>query len=156
MRVAIIAVMLLATQLAFAADEQPATPATAPSIEDAAAVVDSFHAALTKGDRDAALAVMADEVGIFEQGWVERSKAEYASHHLASDSEFSKAVTSAQTARTGAIVGDLAYVATESKTTGRYKDKDVDVIALETMVLRRTESGWRIVHIHWSSRKAKE
>jgi ketosteroid isomerase-like protein len=31
----------------------------------------------------------------------------------------------------------------------------VNSITLETMVLRRDADGWRIVHIHWSSRKPK-
>jgi ketosteroid isomerase-like protein len=135
---------------------RPASATTDPPVEEAAAVVDAFHAALTKGDRDAALALLDDDVRIFEQGWVERSKAEYAAHHLESDAEFAMAVSSAQTTRTGTIVGDLAYVATESASKGKFKDKDVDAISIETMVLRLSESGWQIVHIHWSSRKAKE
>ena len=125
-------------------------------IAEAAAIVEAFHAALAKGDTGAALGLLDDDVTIFEQGWVERSKAEYASHHLQSDAEFSRFVTSKQTAQSGAVVGDLAYVTTESTVTGKYKDKDVDLVSIETMVLKRAEPGWRIVHIHWSSRKAKE
>lgn len=122
----------------------------------AAKSVDAFHAALAKGDRDAALALLAEDIQIYEQGWVERSKAEYASHHLGSDMEFSAAVSSAQTARSGAVIGDMAYVVTEKRMTGKFNDKNIDSISLETAVLRRVEGNWRIAHVHWSSRDAKK
>jgi hypothetical protein len=122
--------------------------------EEAALVADAFHAALQKGDRGAALAALDDSVQIYEQGWVENSKAEYADHHLGADMKFAAATTSRQTARNGSLVGDLAFVTTESAN-GTFEAKPVDTINLETMVLRRSEKGWRIVHIHWSSRKPK-
>ena len=60
-------------------------------------VVEQFHQSLERGKAEAALAVLADDVMIYEQGWVEKSKAEYAEHHLASDIEFSKAVKTSTT-----------------------------------------------------------
>lgn len=138
------------------AGPQPAVPEENAAIEDAARTVDAFHDALVKGDRQAAQALLDDQVQIYEQGWVERAKAEYVAQHLPSDAEFSAATTRAQTARSGVIVGDLAYVASEGEVTGTFKGKAIDSITLETMVLRREQSGWRIVHIHWSSRDAKK
>jgi ketosteroid isomerase-like protein len=125
------------------------------AFEAAANIIDAFHAALAKGDRNAALALLGEDLQIYEQGWVERSKGEYAAHHLASDIEFSAAVSSAQTARSGAVVGDMAYVITERRMTGKFNDKNIDSISLETVVLRRIGGGWHIAHIHWSSRDAK-
>jgi ketosteroid isomerase-like protein len=49
-------------------------------------------------------------------------------------------------------MGDLAWVASEASLSGNVSDKPVNVIGTETIVLRRTLAGWRIVHIHWSSR----
>ena len=138
------------------AEPPPAAPERTAAIEDAGRTVDAFHDALTKGDRQAAQALLDDKVQIFEQGWVERSKAEYAAHHLESDAAFSAATTSAQTARSGMILGELAYVTSEGKVSGTFKGKFIDSITLETMVLRRAPDGWRIVHIHWSSRDAKK
>jgi len=126
------------------------------AFEAAAKVIDAFHVALAKGDRDAALALLGDDIQIYEQGWVERSKAEYAAHHLASDIEFSAAVSSVQTARGGAVADDMAYVTTETRVTGKFNDKAVDSISLGTFVLHREAGTWRIVHIHWSSRNAKK
>jgi hypothetical protein len=35
--------------------------------------------------------------------------------------------------------------------TGTYKEKPIDRVTAETMVLRRIGKQWKIVHIHWSS-----
>ena len=51
---------------------------------------------------------------------------------------------------------DLAWVITRSRTTGTYREKTIDLVGTETMVLRRTADAWHIVHIHWSSRAAKK
>ncbi len=67
-----------------------------PSYADAATAsdtVDAFHAALQHGDKEAALAILAPDVTIFESGHVERSRAEYADRHLAGDIEFAKAIS---------------------------------------------------------------
>ena len=138
-----------------AAEQQDATSEN-PQLSEIADVVDAFNRALVTGDKTAALALLDDDVSIFEQGWVERSKSNYASEHLESDVEFSKAVTSTRTARSGSIVGDLAYLTTEGKFNGRFKDKDVNQVSIETMVLKKVQDQWRIVHIHWSSRKIQE
>ncbi len=119
---------------------------------EAAAVVDGFHAALGRGDTAAALQLLAADALIYEEGGAERSRQEYASHHLAADAAFSQAVTSTRSRRIGRAVGDMAWIASEGRTTGRFRDRDVDRLSAETMVLRREGGHWRIVHIHWSSR----
>lgn len=120
------------------------------------AVVEAFHAALGRGDKDAALALLASNVQIYEQGYVERSKAEYASHHLASDMEFSQAVKSETNDVAVVDEGNLAYVVRQGTTKGEFKGKPVDTINLETMVLQRMDGSWKIVHIHWSLRKVEK
>ncbi len=132
------------------------TQALDPATSDAAAVVDRFHGALKSGDLDAAAALLDDKALIFESGGVERSKAEYASHHLPADAAFSKAVPGVITARAGGSAAGFAWVATESRTTGSFNGKPLDRLSTETMVLRQTGSAWKIVHIHWSSAAAKE
>lgn len=117
----------------------------------AAAVVDAFHDALQRGDTKAALGLLSDGALIFEAGGVERGQAEYASHHLAADAAFSQAVPGTITRRAGEAAGDIAWIATEGRTTGTYKGNPIDRRTVETMVLRRAEEGWKIIHIHWSS-----
>lgn len=125
--------------------------AVAPAARPATAVVDAFHAALHRGDTKAAQSYLSDDALIYEAGGVERGKQEYASHHLGADAAFAKAVPSTITRRAGEAVGNIAWVATEGRTAGTYKDKAVDRITTETMVLRRRGASWKIVHIHWSS-----
>ena len=122
------------------------------SVRAPAAAVDAFHAALRRGEPEAALALVADDALVFEDGRIERTKAEYALHHAAADAAFSKAVPSKRLSRSGHASGQLALVASESRTRGRFRGQDVDRIMVETMVLRRDPAGaWKIVHIHWSS-----
>lgn len=127
----------------------------APAAQQAATVVEGFHAALERGDTRAALSFLDEKAVIYESGGVERSRAEYASHHLAADAAFTKAVPSKVVRRTGEAVGNVAWIATEGRTTGTYKDEAVDQLTTETVVLRRTGGAWKIIHIHWSSAAAK-
>ena len=135
----------------------PAAPAgtAAEAPGSPAAAVDSFHAALAAGDRQAALSALDARVAIFESGGAEMSREEYASHHLESDMQFSRAVSTKVVDRQSHAAGDAAWVLTRTHTTGRFRDRDVDADGVETMVLRREGGQWRIVHVHWSSRARK-
>ena len=139
--------------IAHPAHERSTAPASALSSAagSAAAVVDRFHEALRRGETQAAAALLADDALIFEAGGAERTKAEYAAHHLLADAAFSRSVSATVTRRNGSANGALAWVATEGRTTGTYQGKPLDLDTAETMILRRTGNGWRIFHIHWSS-----
>lgn len=113
--------------------------------------VSAFHEALAVGDRDAALARLDPEVVIFEGGGAEMSRDEYAHHHLAGDMEFSAAVTTEVTDRRSTVDGDVAWVTSRTRTRGTFREREIDLVGTETMVLRRGDDGWKIVHVHWSS-----
>ncbi|HYE44575.1 MAG TPA: DUF4440 domain-containing protein [Caulobacter sp.] len=125
-----------------------------PAAGDPAAAVADFHGALARGDGEAAAALLAEEAVIFEEGHVERSRAEYVAGHLPADMKFSAAVPATVTSRKTTLAGDMALVLTEGAMRGAYNGKAVDRISIETVVLRRGPGGWRIVHIHWSGRPA--
>lgn len=133
----------------------PGLVALAPSASEAAATIDAFHGALSRGDQAAAAAFIAADALIYESGGVERSKAEYAAHHLAADAAFARATKRTVTRRTGHVSDGLAWIATESTTVGSYKDRAINSVSTETMVLRREDAAWRIAHIHWSSANVK-
>lgn len=137
------------------AQENAATVTLGPAARPAASIVDRFHAALRRGDTAGALAMLAPEVLIYEGGRAERDRAEYAAHHLGADAAFSQAVPGKLTRRTGWSAGNVAWVASEGRTTGSFRGRAIDSTTKESMVLRRTPAGWRIVHIHWSSADAK-
>lgn len=137
--------------------QSPAAPVVdvrSPAAGEAAAIVDVFHAALQRNDVNGAIALLSEDVVIFEAGRVERSKAEYAAHHAPADAAYSAAVPSTLLRRTATAEAGSAWIVSETRATGRYKDKAVDQLSTETMMLRKDPAGWRIVHIHWSSRAA--
>lgn len=120
-------------------------------VKSATDAVDAFHKALKDGDSTQALALLADDVLIYEGGYAETSKAEYASHHLKADMAFLKGVKQSVSARAAQANGDVAWVTSQGETTGTYKDKTIDSVSTETILLRRTDGQWKVVHIHWSS-----
>ncbi len=129
-----------------------AAGAVAAEATDAAAAVDAFHAALKAGDTAGALTFLDPAVMIFEEGGAERSRDEYASHHLASDAAFAAASEATLVQRSGWADGDIAWITSEGRTTGQVNGRAVDRLTAETMLLKRHADGWRIHHIHWSSR----
>ncbi|OHT18826.1 nuclear transport factor 2 family protein [Edaphosphingomonas haloaromaticamans] len=150
---------LLAAAPAFAHDQTPAAAPRAviaePAARDAGEVVTAFHAALARGDQTAAASLLADDALIYESGGVERTKAEYASHHLPADAAFAKGTKRSVTRTTGNATGVVAWIASESTVTGTYKKRAINSRSTETMILRRENGVWRIAHIHWSSANAK-
>lgn len=119
------------------------------------AVVDAFGKALAAGDTAAALNLLDPAVTILESGGVERSRDEYAAHHLGADAAFLRDATVTPVWRTARAHGALAWVGSESRVAAVSKGKPVKLMSTETMVLSQTPDGWRIVHIHWSSRPDK-
>lgn len=117
--------------------------------------VAAFHDALATGDKTKALALLAPEVAIYEAGYVERSRDEYAHHHLGGDMEFAKTTTRKVLRQSERIDGNTAIVWEETETTGSARGKPVHAFGTGTMVLEKKGDGWAIVHVHWSSRKAK-
>jgi ketosteroid isomerase-like protein len=151
-----VSIAVLVATPAFAQDHAHSHTQAAGSVAaeatDAAMAVDAFHAALKAGDTAGALTWLAPDVMIFEEGGAERSRDEYASHHLGSDAAFAAASEATVSRRSGWADGDVAWITSEGRTTGQFNGRAVDRLTTETMVLKRHADGWRIHHIHWSSR----
>ena len=140
-------------------EESGSKTASRPHTQDnakttAVAAARAFHKALTSGDAHALKELLDPDVLIMESGHVERSRQEYSAHHLASDLKFMKSVAYKLERESGDAVGDLAWVTSESRLTGVANDKPVDTVSMETLVLKKSAAGWRVTHIHWSSRPA--
>ncbi len=123
--------------------------------QPAAATVDRFFAALTTGDLDKAAAELDPQVIILETGGGEYSAAEYLGGHAKADVEFLKAAEHRLVRRTARVRGELAWVASESELGVQQDGKPATILSVETMVLQSTAAGWKIVHVHWSSRAKK-
>ncbi len=121
----------------------------------AAATVDRFFAALTAGNLEEAGALLDPQVIVLESGGAEHSAAEYLGGHAKGDAEFLKDAHHALLRRTARVAGGFAWVASESELHVQKDGKPTTLASTETMVLRSTATGWKIVHIHWSSRVKK-
>ena len=69
--------------------------------------------------------------------------------------EFAKNATRKVLSQTERIDGRKAIVWEETETTGTARGKPVHAFGTETAVLEQNGDYWTIVHVHWSSRKAK-
>ncbi|KKO44755.1 hypothetical protein WG68_14010 [Arsukibacterium ikkense] len=116
----------------------------------AAKAVTEFHAALKAADASAVKRLLAEDVIIFEGGSVERSRAEYESHHMAADMAFLKDLSVATIEHHVRVQGDSAVSLARSKVSGQFKDKSIDHTGMETMTLQLRGGNWQITHIHWS------
>ena len=118
--------------------------------------VQALHEAMSAGDAKRVQNALDPKVLIMEGGNVERSRDEYAGHHLPADLKFMQAVTYKLERQTGDTVGDLAWVASEARLTGTREGKPIDLVSTESLVLKKAASGWKVVHVHWSSRTVKK
>lgn len=114
-------------------------------------IVQQFHAALAASDSATALGQLHPDVVVYESGHAE-TLAEYQSGHLASDMAFAAAIRREVSNETITLWGDVALYNAETRSSGTWRDREIDAHGAETMVLVRTSDGWRIRHIHWSSR----
>ena len=105
--------------------------------------------------RPADAAVLLDPgVPVLESGGSERDRAHYLAEHAQADANYMKDARQQLRYRQARIVGDMAWVGTESITTHDKDGKPSSSLSTETMLLKKTAQGWKIVHIHWSSRPA--
>lgn len=133
-----------------------ALPAQAQSPEQdaVAATVHAYHQALRSGDAEAAQALLADDVLVAESGGLE-TREEYLSHHLPGDMAFAAAVDRSSGPLHVTVQGDVAWAVSTSTTSGTFRDREVNSRGAELMVLTRSDDGWRIRAIHWSSRPVR-
>ena len=134
-------------------DRSVARPAPTQASDSAAvaSVVHAFHAALAAGDSSAAVALLREDAVILESGGLE-TVVEYRAHHLPGDIAFAQAVRSELAPVAVRVRNDVAWTWAASRTTGNYRGRTIDSTGVESMVLLRDGTTWRIVQIHWSSR----
>ena len=121
---------------------------------DAVSVVERFSTALAAGRIDSAARELDPKVVILESGGVEQSRDEYLAGHATADAEFLKNAHITLQRRTARATGDLAWVASQSQIHVAKGAETMLIDSTETMVLHKAADGWKIVHIHWSSRRA--
>ncbi|GAB3253040.1 YybH family protein [Chitinimonas naiadis] len=118
-------------------------------------VVETFHASMAAGKQAEVEALLLPDVLIYESGYVERSRKEYASHHLPEDIAYAKISPTHVLKRNMMETGDLALVTAETETLDARGKTPTQHAGTETIVLKRLNGEWRIAHVHWSSHKRK-
>ena len=126
----------------------------APAAAEAVKVVDAFSAAIKAVKLDEAAKLLDPQVLILESGRSERSRDEYLRGHAIVDAAFMQHAQQQLRYRQAQAEGNVAWVGTESALHSMKDGKMIMLLSTETMVLKKTAQGWKIVHIHWSSRPA--
>jgi ketosteroid isomerase-like protein len=119
------------------------------------AAVEGYHRALADGDSAAALALLADDAVILESGSIE-SRQEYRTHHLAADIAFARDVKGTRSPVRVLVRDNVAWSTATSTVRGKFQGRSVSSMGAELMVLTRSNPGWKISAIHWSSRDRPE
>ncbi|WP_051748876.1 nuclear transport factor 2 family protein [Nevskia soli] len=146
--------LLLSFALAASLAAAPAGWAAASSgdaVPGPVSVVDAFHAALKANDPATALKMLSVSVSIFEQGFVDQTRADYAGAHIAADAAFASNDLQILERRIIWLGDNAACVISKTHTQGNFQGHPIDLVGTETMVLQRSGNSWTIEHIHWSA-----
>ena len=137
-------------------DTASAQLSVAPEATDAVVALERFSTALSAGNLDLAGAELDPNVLILESGGAERSRDEYLGGHAKHDAEFLQTAHITLKRRSATAVGELAWVGSESEIHTTKDGKPLGITSTETAVLKKTAAGWKILHLHWSSRRLSD
>ena len=115
----------------------------------------AFHEAIAALDTVQSLDYLHPDVIIFESGRAEMSREEFASGHLGADMSFAAETNREVTYSQTIMEGNVAVVMNRTATSGMMGDREINSVGVETVTLRREGGEWKIVHIHWSSRRQR-
>ncbi len=118
---------------------------------EVASVLESFYAAIKKGDPQAAMSVIAPDAMFIESGRLE-TRAEYEMNHLPLDIDFEKEVDGKRDPLRITFAGDTAWVIATTTYDGKFEGSPVSFVSAQLMVLTKDAGVWKIRSIHWSSR----
>lgn len=131
---------------------QPPMVRIAPAANDAVQVVNNFMAALSTGNLAATRDFLDPGAIVIHNGSIRGSRDEYMAQQAKADAD-SLQKTQRQLLRRDARAGAaFAWVVSEKLFRTQAGGKASLLSTSETMLLAKTDAGWKIVHIHWSSR----
>lgn len=122
------------------------------SAADSVRALDAFHKALREKAADQALNLLATDAVIYEQGFAEVTRKEWAGKQLGAAVMFASDSERRILSRESREVGDAAWVLSTTRTLVDVADgKTLRLDGAETAILRREQGEWKIVHLHWSA-----
>lgn len=136
-----------ATAAAPAVKESPAAVPVQPPIDFA----DAFHEAMRLRDRTKVLSMLAPDLVVFETGYLQATRDDYVKSNLDDDTAFASATVYRPLSRGVIGSGDSMTVLTKASIQGVVGGQSIDLVQSETMILRRIQATWEIVHLHWSA-----
>lgn len=121
------------------------------------AAYESFNRAVETGHTQGALRLLHPQLVVFEMGHVEGSRDDFQRDHLPADIEVMKTSKLEGPAPTIHVAegGRFAWVLSTYRLTGTYKDRILDSEGTTTAILVRSQGGWLIRHLHYSSHPRK-
>jgi len=122
--------------------------------EEIVQVLENFRMAIINSEQEKASELLTDDARILESGGIE-TKEEYLSHHFHSDGKFLSAMEREVKSQKVKVNKNTAWISTVSQMSGSYNDRDISVNSAELAVLVKTDEGWKISSVHWSSRSAE-
>lgn len=122
--------------------------------EEVVQVLENFRMAIMNNEQEKASELLAEDARILESGGIE-TKEEYLSHHFHSDGKFLSAMEREVKSQKVKANENIAWVSTVSHMKGSYNDRDISVNSAELAVLVKTDEGWKISSVHWSSRSVE-
>ena len=143
-----------------------AAPATTPAIttqpapvmsqdaRDAVELVDAFAAVLAAGQLDVARQFLTPDAVIVANGKTLGTRDAYIDGPARGDAAALRTVDRDILHRNAWAGPGLAYVVTEKRLRAPGATTGPSEVVIETMLVRKTESGWKIAHVHWSGRHA--
>jgi len=126
--------------------------ASPPAGPDVVAALDSFYAAVKRGDATLAMTHVATDAVFVESGKLE-TRAEYEKNHLPADIAFERQVTGRRDSVQATVDGDTGWVIASTVYEGTFEGSEVNFVSAQLAVLTREDGGWLIRAIHWSSRR---
>ncbi|MFS8063072.1 MAG: nuclear transport factor 2 family protein [Luteimonas sp.] len=126
----------------------------APAAKDAVMVVNNFMAALSAGNFAAAREFLDPGVVVITNGSMRASRDEYMAQQSKADAGYLQKAQRQMLRRDARAGANFAWVISEKLFRMQGGDKASALVTSETMLLAKADAGWKIVHIHWSSRLA--
>jgi ketosteroid isomerase-like protein len=120
-----------------------------------AETVEAFHRALAGTDQKAVLAFLSEDADVFEQGFVDASRDDYARNSLTAEMAFAARTRREVQSQQSQSSGDLAFVETLSRVRGAFAKDKVDFSGAETVILRKDDGAWKIIHVHRSAHETR-
>ncbi|MGH8518601.1 MAG: nuclear transport factor 2 family protein [Panacagrimonas sp.] len=116
--------------------------------------LDRFHRALRGNEPDKVLDALSKDAVIYEQGFAETSRDEWARKQLGPAIAFARDTDRRVIRRRAGEDDRAAWVISRTQTFVDVSDRKVMLEGAETAILRREGKQWKIVHLHWSAHEA--